>query len=230
MNTPDNQPAIVTEIAFILDRSGSMESVRQATIDGFNEFLRDQQAAPGLTRLTLVLFDNEILTVHDSVPVVEILPLDHTTFVPRGSTALLDAIGITINRIGDRIATTPESQRPGHVAVAILTDGEENSSQEYDWHRIARHINRQTQKYGWDFLFLGAGPDAIATAAKMNIHAKHSAAYMADAAGQQAATKGISRKISAARRCKIDPTATTPDADAEASLDEIVREEDGKRR
>lgn len=217
-----------TEIAFILDRSSSMEAVRQAAINGFNEFLRDQQAAPGHTRLTLVLFDDQILTIHDSIPIIEVLPLDHTTFVPRGCTALLDAIGTTVDRLGDRIAATPENQRPGHVAVAILTDGEENSSCQYDWQRIARRINRQTRKYGWDFLFLGAGPDAIATASKMNIHTHNSAAYMADATGQEAASKAVSRKISAARRNKINPAQAQPDATA--SLDDIVREEDQKRR
>src|SRR5690606_35236450 len=121
------------------------------------------------------------------------------TFVPRGSTALLDAVGDTIDRLGRRFASAPDDQKPGHVAVAILTDGEENSSRRYTWHDIAGRISHQTEKYQWDFLFLGAGPDAIATAAKMHIHAANSARYSPDAAGQSSASKGASRKIQAAR-------------------------------
>ncbi len=142
---------MITELAFILDRSGSMESMRQAAIDGFNEFLRDQQIAPGTVRLTLVLFDHEVRTTHDALPVAEVLPLDHDHFVPRGSTALLDAIGDTIDRLGARFAAAPDEQKPGHVAVAILTDGKENSSTRFTWHDIAKRISHQTEKYGWDF-------------------------------------------------------------------------------
>jgi uncharacterized protein YegL len=223
-------PSIATELAFILDRSGSMETVRQAAIDGFNEFLRDQQAAPGNTRLTLVLFDHEILTVHDSVPVAEILPLDSDSFVPRGSTSLLDAIGDTIDRLGRRFDQLPAAQKPGHVAIAILTDGEENSSSRYTWHDVSGRIQHQTNKYSWDFLFLGAGPDAIATAAKMSIPTHHSATYMADSVGQTSASKGASRKISAARNSKAGLTDPTNAADHATPLDQIVQEEDQQRR
>lgn len=221
---------MITEIAFILDRSGSMETMRQAAIDGFNEFLRDQQAAPGAVRLTLVLFDDELLTVHDAIPVAEVLPLDHDTFVPRGCTALLDAVGDTIDRLGARFAAAPDDQKPGHVAVAILTDGEENSSRRFTWRDIADRIAHQTQKYQWDFLFLGAGPDTIATAAKMNIAAANTARYASDSAGQYAASKGASRKILASRASKGGRASEEHLADFQTSLDEIVSEEDGKRR
>lgn len=221
---------MITELAFVLDRSGSMESMRQAAIDGFNEFLRDQQAAPGTVRLTLVLFDHEIRTVHDAVPVAEILPLDHDSYVPRGSTALLDAVGETIDRLGQRFAAMPDKQKPGHVAVAILTDGEENSSTRFTWRDIAGRIQHQTDKYQWDFLFLGAGPDAIATAAKINIAAANSSSYAADAAGQQAASKGASRKVLASRAAKFGGASVEESMDYSRSLEDIVREEDGKRR
>lgn len=227
MPSPTN-PA--TELAFILDRSGSMESMRQAAIDGFNEFLRDQQASPDNTRLTLVLFDDIITTVHDALPIAEILPLDQDTYVPRGSTALLDAIGDTIDRLGRRFDALPADQKPGHVAIAILTDGEENSSRRFTWHDISSRIRHQQEKYAWDFLFLGAGPDTIATAAKMHIAAHHTAQYVADAAGQGAATKGISRKMFAAKLSKLGELPPELAADLHKPLSDIVREEDDKRR
>jgi len=221
---------MISEIAFILDRSGSMESVRQAAIDGFNEFLRDQQAAPGTVRLTLVLFDTEFLTIHDAVPVAEILPIDDDTFVPRGATALLDAIGDTIDRLGSRFSSTPDDRKPGHVVVAILTDGEENSSARYTWQDIATRISHQTEKYQWDFLFLGAGPDTIATAAKMSIAAHNSAQFSADSTGQRAASAGISRKVEYSRVLKTGEATREQIEEAAKPLQDIVREEDEKRR
>ncbi len=227
---PNQQPNTTTELAFILDRSGSMASMCQAAIDGFNEFLRDQQASPDQTRLTLVLFDDIITTVHDSLPVAEILPLDHDTYVPRGSTALLDAIGDTIDRLGRRFDAMPAGQKPGHVSIAILTDGEENSSLRYTWHDVSSRIRHQQEKYAWDFLFLGAGPDAIATAAKIHIAAANTAQYVADAAGQGAASKGISRKMLAAKLSKRGELPPELAEDLHKPLGDIVREEDDQRR
>jgi hypothetical protein len=112
----------LTEIAFILDRSGSMGAIARDAIGGFNQFLADQQGAPGQARLTVALFDDEYELHVDQVPIAETLPLDGTTYVPRGSTALLDAIGRTIDAIGKRLAATPEDQRPGKVIVAIFTE------------------------------------------------------------------------------------------------------------
>lgn len=219
-----------TEIAFILDRSGSMETVRSAAIDGFNAFLRDQQAAPGQTRLSLVFFDSGIDTRHDSIPVAEAVPLDRDTYVPSGGTALLDAIGDTIDRLGQRLAAMPEADRPGHVAVAILTDGEENSSRRFSWADIAARIKHQSEKYAWEFLFLGAGEDTIATAARMHIHAANAARFQTDDAGQRAAMASVSRKMDASRAFKSGRATREQIEDAAMPLHDIVREEDGKRR
>jgi uncharacterized protein YegL len=221
---------MITELAFVLDRSGSMQGMKQAAIDGFNEFLRDQQAAPGQTRITLVLFDHEILTVHDSIPVAEVVSLDHDHYVPRGTTALLDAIGDTIDRLVARAAAADPAQRPGHVLVAILTDGLENSSVRFSWQQIAERITHQTENHGWDFMFLSAGPDAIATAAKMRIAANHCAAYASDATGHFSASKGVSRKISALRAMKSRRAGEVERKDFAAPLESIVREEDQDRR
>ena len=231
---PEIQPLIPipmkTELAFILDRSGSMESIRQAAIDGFNVFLRDQQAAPGQNRFSLVFFDSAIETRLDSIPVAEVVALDVDTYVPRGSTALLDAIGDTIDRLGKRFAALPPADRPDHVTLAILTDGEENCSTRYTWQDVAKRIRHQTEIYSWEFLFLGAGEDAIATAAKMNIHAANASAFKADAVGQQAAMASFSRKITSSRQMKSGHATPEQLVDAQASLEDIVREEDEKRR
>jgi hypothetical protein len=109
-----------------------------------------------LAKLTLILFDDEYLAPIDALPVAEILPLDNESYVPRGSTALLDAIGRTIDELGARLASLPEQDRPMQVIVAILTDGLENSSQNYTWQKIADAIKQQSEQYRWTFLFLGA--------------------------------------------------------------------------
>jgi uncharacterized protein YegL len=219
-----------TELAFILDRSGSMETIRTAAIDGFNSYLREQQAAPGHTRLSLVLFDTTIETHFDSIPIAEAVSLTPETYVPRGSTALLDAIGTTIDQLGKRFASLPPADRPEHVSIAILTDGEENSSSRYTWADIAKRIQHQTEKYSWEFLFLGASEDAIATAAKMNIHAANASSFVADDAGQEAAMASFSRKSLATRAKKSGHASQEQLHDADAPLENIVREEDQKRR
>lgn len=219
-----------TELAFILDRSSSMEIIRSAAIDGFNAFLRDQQAAPGKTRLSLVFFDTEVETHVESIPVAEVTPLDRQSYIPRGSTALLDAIGDTIDRLGQRLAALPEADRPDHVSVAILTDGEENSSTRFTWADVAKRIKHQTEKYTWEFLFLGASEDAIATAAKMNIHAANASQFCADDAGQQAAMASVARKITSSRHLKSGHATEAEIEEASKPLQDIVREEDHKRR
>jgi uncharacterized protein YegL len=219
-----------TEILFILDRSGSMESMRQAAIDGFNNFLRDQQAAPDSARMTLLQFDDQIEIPINAVPLPEVLPLDHETFIPRGSTALLDAIGHGIDSLGKRLAAMPEDQRPQSVIVAILTDGEENSSRRFTWTHIADRIAHQRKKYDWDFFFLGAGQDAIATAAKMNIGALNSAFYAADADGMHSAKAALSRKVISSRAMKHGYATEEDKADYGRPTQDIVEEEKGKYR
>ena len=214
-----------SEIAFVLDRSGSMESCREAAIEGFNRFLAEQQKVEGLAKLSLVLFDDEYLLAANALPVAEVLPLDDQTFVPRGTTALLDAIGRTVDELGIRLAALPEADRPGEVIVAILTDGAENSSHQYTWNDIARVIKQQTEQYRWTFLFLGANQDAIATAAQMNIVAENAACYVADAAGVHASARTIGRKVSGIRR-SLSPRAKPADLmDAAADLSQLFREE-----
>ena len=219
-----------SEIAFVLDRSGSMGSCRQAAIEGFNFFLQEQQRTEGLAKLTLILFDNEYLVPIDALPVAEILPLSSDSYVPRGSTALLDAIGRTIDELGARLAALSEKDRPLQVIVAILTDGLENSSQDYTWQQIADVIKQQSEQYRWTFLFLGANQDAIETAAQMNIKATNAAAYVADAAGLHASASSLTRKVRALRRVSMGTASVEECHDAAAPMSGLVAEEDQKER
>jgi len=219
-----------SEIAFVLDRSGSMESCRKTAIEGFNSFLQEQQRTEGLAKLTLILFDDEYLAPIDSLPVAEILPLDNDSYVPRASTALLDAIGRAIDELGARLAALPERDRPGQVIVAILTDGQENSSQNYTWQQIADSIKQQSERYQWTFLFLGANQDAIATAAQMNIRPANAATYVADAAGLHASSKSLSRKIRALRRVSLGTASAEECHDAVAPMSGLIAEEDQRER
>lgn len=221
----------LTEIAFILDRSGSMGSIAPSAVAGFNEFLRDQQATRGQARFTLVLFDEEYEVPADALPIAEVTPLKNgRTFVPRGSTALLDAIGRCVDSLGARLATLPETDRPAKVIVAILTDGEENASRQHTWATVSERIRHQRDVYGWEFLFLGANQDAIATASKINIAPANTATWAADAAGAAAGFKGSSRKAAAMRlHAACAPGAPLPE-DLAKPLSEIVEEEDASER
>nr|MBA3652147.1 VWA domain-containing protein [Chthoniobacterales bacterium] len=176
------------------------------------------------------LFDDEYLVPAQALPVAEVVPLDNETYVPRGSTALLDAIGRTIDEMGVRLAALPEADRPAQVIVAILTDGAENSSQNYTWHQLAGVIRRQTEKYRWTFLFLGANQDAIATAAQMNIAAANAANYVHDEPGLHASAQAFARKVRGLRTFRAPNAKLEECADASASLSELLAEEDEKER
>jgi hypothetical protein len=188
-----------TEIVAILDRSGSMASIREDAIGGFNSFLEDQQAVPGEARFTLVQFDNVYEVVYDAVDLRQVSPLSHGTFVPRGATALLDAVGRTIDDVGRRLHATPESQRPAHVIVAILTDGMENASTDYTLEQVRTLIDQQQTVYGWDFIYLGANQDAIRVGQSLSIAAKDSYQWTSDAAGTAALYCQVSKEVTARR-------------------------------
>lgn len=153
-------------IVVILDRSGSMQSVKADTEGGLRAFLDTQHEAPGDTTVSLYQFDHLYETAYENKPLADVPAF---TLVPRGSTALLDAVGRTINAVGAQLATQPESDRPGEVIVVILTDGEENASREFGLSDVKELINTQQGTYGWKFVFLGANQDAFAAAGGMGI-------------------------------------------------------------
>ena len=157
------------EIVCIIDRSGSMATIREDAIGGFNTFLEDQQKVEGEANLTFIQFDTDYEVVHENLPLMDVPPLNKSTFQPRGSTALLDAIGKTIDNVGKRLDNMQEKNKPEKIIVAILTDGEENSSRQYNLQTVKEMITHQREKYQWEFIFLGANQDAFAEASKIGI-------------------------------------------------------------
>jgi uncharacterized protein YegL len=188
-----------TDISIVLDRSGSMESVRSDAIGGFNAFLADQQGTGGAATITLVQFDNIYEVVYSAIPLTDARPLDNSTFVPRGSTALLDAIGRTVHATGKRLETMAEDRRPEKVVFVILTDGLENASQEFTAQKVNDMISHQRDVYKWEFVFLGANQDAITTAANLGIHASHSLTYAANRDGVKMAFRSLSKHLAGYR-------------------------------
>ena len=193
----------LTELAVVMDRSGSMEAIREDAIGGFNSFLAGQKQDPGELKMTLVLFNHEIATLHAGVPLAEVPNLDGTTYVPEGTTALLDAVGRTIDDLGKRLAATPEPERPGKVIVAILTDGLENASTDYDYDQIRKRVRHQTKTYGWEFLFLAANQDAVLGGARLAIEAPASLAFAATPEGFREASSKLDQEV---RKRKQRPT------------------------
>jgi len=189
----------LVEIACVVDRSGSMESICSDAIGGFNSFLASQKAQPGVTRFTLVLFDNEYKVVHNSTDIQKVPSLDTTTFVPRGSTALLDAIGKTIDDIGNQLSQTRESERPGKVILAILTDGEENASVTYTPTKVQEMIRNQQEKYQWDVVFLAANQDAIKAAKELAIPEENAYNFEPSAEGVQMAFGALNANVNTRR-------------------------------
>lgn len=180
------------DITVVLDRSGSMASVRQDTIGGFNTFISEQQALPGECTVSLVQFDDRYEPQFLGLPVKHVAPLTLETFVPRGSTALLDAIGRAVNETGQRLSSMEEMERPSKVLFVILTDGGENSSREFTRDAVFRTIGEQKSKYQWDFVFLGANQDAISVGASLNIAADSAMTYAANGLGTQSAFASVS--------------------------------------
>ena len=188
-----------TELVFILDRSGSMAGLEADTIGGYNAMLARQQAEPGDATVTTVLFDDKYELLHDRIALKGIRPITDKEYYVGGSTALLDAVGRTIQKIVSVQKHTAEEQRAGKVLFVITTDGMENASHEYSYERIKQMIELEQEKYGWEFLFLGANIDAIATAARFGIHADRAANYHADGEGTRLNYQAVSAAVSSLR-------------------------------
>lgn len=167
-----------TEIVFILDRSGSMSGFEKDTIGGYNAFLDRQRADPAHeTIVTTVLFDDKYEVLHSGLPVHEILPMTEYEYFTRGSTALLDAVGRSIECVGSRLSKTPEPERPGQVMFVITTDGYENASRKFNRQQVRDMITHQRVKYSWEFIFLGADIAAEEVAGEIGISAANALSY-----------------------------------------------------
>ena len=175
----------LTEMVFILDKSGSMSGLEQDTIGGFNGMIERQKKEDGEALVSTVLFSNESTVIHDRLDLRKVEPLTDRQYYVGGCTALIDAIGQAIHHIGNVHKYAREEDVPEHTVFVITTDGMENASHRYSSDEVKHMVNRQKEKYGWEFLFLGANIDAVETAARFGISEDRAANYRNDSRGQQ---------------------------------------------
>lgn len=196
----------LTELVFILDKSGSMGGLENDTIGGYNSMLEKQKAVEGECHITTVLFDNNYELLHDRIDIKAVSPINEKEYAVGGSTALLDAIGRTIHKIGNAQKYTADDYRAEKVMFIIITDGEENSSREYSADKIKAQIEHQKTKYGWEFVFLGANIDAVKTAGRFGIAPDRAQNYHADSDGVELNFRVMSEAVATFRECAAMPT------------------------
>ncbi len=192
----------LTELVFILDRSGSMGGLEQDTIGGFNAMLTRQKEQEGEANVTTILFDHEVQLLHDRFPLKAVAPLTEKDYYVRGCTALLDAVGGAIHHIGNIHKYARREDVPEKTMFIITTDGYENASRRYDYETVRHMIQRQKEKYGWEFLFLGANIDAAKEAARFGIGADRAVNYKCDKAGTALNYEVISEAVCSVRAAR----------------------------
>jgi uncharacterized protein YegL len=215
----------LTEVIFILDRSGSMSGLESDTIGGFNSMITKQKKEEGEAYITTVLFDDKIETLHDRIEIGRVEPMNDSQYFTRGCTALLDAIGKTVNHISDIHRYAREEDRPEKTIFIITTDGLENSSREFTYDKIKKLLTKKQEKDGWEFLFLGANIDAIEVAGKMGISRDDACDYVCDEAGTALNFNVMSNVIGSVRRAKSRKEAKM----AKMACCEMIREDYANR-
>lgn len=198
---------MLTELIFILDRSGSMAGLEKDTIGGFNAMIDKQRKEPGEALVSTVLFDNLSEVIHDRIPVGEVKPLTDAEYYVRGCTALLDAVGAAIHHIGNVHKYARREDIPVKTLFVITTDGLENASRCYSYDKVRKMIERQKKLYGWEFLFLGANMDAAAEAARFGIDEEMTANYHCDEEGTALNYEVLSEAVTKVRSCKAPLSA-----------------------
>lgn len=191
-----------TELVFILDRSGSMDGLEDDTTGGFNSLIEKQKKQNGECRVSTVLFDNVSEVIHDRVKLEQVRPLTREQYFVRGSTALIDAIGGAIHHIGNVHKYARPEDVPEHTVFVIITDGMENSSCRYSSDTVKNMIKRQEEKYGWEFLFIGANIDAVQTAGSIGIKANRAVNYNADSEGTAVVYESVDDVLGLFRRAE----------------------------
>lgn len=191
----------ITELVFILDRSGSMAGLESDTIGGFNAMIEKQKKEDGECYISTVLFDNVSEVLHDRVKLSDIKPMTDKEYTVRGCTALIDALGGAIHHIGNIHKYARPEDVPGHTMFIITTDGMENASQRYNSDEVKKMIERQKEKYGWEFLFIGANIDAVETAKRYGINEDRAVNYNADAKGTGILYESVACAVSNVRKC-----------------------------
>ena len=191
----------ITELVFILDRSGSMAGLESDTIGGFNAMIEKQKKQDGECYVSTVLFDNETEVIHDRVKLCDIRPMTDSDYNVRGCTALIDAIGGAIHHIGNIHKYARPEDIPENTMFVITTDGMENASHKYTSDKVKAMIERQKEKYGWEFIFIGANIDAVETAARYGISKDKAVNYNADSKGTNIVYEAVSQAVCCARAC-----------------------------
>ena len=192
----------LTEIVFILDRSGSMGGLENDTIGGYNSMIEKQKTEEGEVIISTVLFDHETEVLHDRVPLDKIRPITEKEYFVRGSTALLDAVGGAIHHIGNVHKYARSEDVPEKTLFIITTDGMENSSTRYNYDRVKKMVERQKEKYHWEFIFLGANIDAAEVAGRFGVDKSRAVTYECDSAGTKLNYQVMGRMVSCARVAK----------------------------
>ncbi|MBQ9832805.1 MAG: VWA domain-containing protein [Clostridia bacterium] len=192
----------ITELVFILDRSGSMAGLESDTVGGFNSLIEKQKKQDGDCYVSTVLFDNESEVLHDRVKLQDIPKMTDKDYTVRGCTALVDAIGSAIHHIGNIHKYARKEDVPEHTLFVITTDGLENASRRYKAEQVKNMIERQKEKYGWEFLFVGANMDAVETAAQYGIHQDRAVNYNADEKGTKILYESVAKAVSHVRACQ----------------------------
>ena len=190
----------LTEMVFILDRSGSMAGLEKDTIGGFNSMIQRQKGEEGEALVSTVLFDNESAVIHDRVDIRKVEPLTERQYFVGGCTALVDAIGGAIHHIGNVHKYAREEDVPEHTVFIITTDGMENASHRYSSDEVKAMVQRQKEKYGWEFLFLGANIDAVETAARMGIGQDRAVNFHNDEIGVKLNYQALGEAVCSVRR------------------------------
>ena len=194
----------LTEVVFILDRSGSMSGLEADTIGGFNSMIAKQKKEEGEAYISTVLFDDQTEVLYDRVPIQRVEPMNDNQYYVRGCTALLDALGGAIHHIGNVHKYARKEDRPEKTLFIITTDGMENASHKYSYDKVKKMVERQKKEYGWEFLFLGANIDAIEVAGRFGIAANRAINYKCDSKGTQLNYEVLSRTVSEFRACECD--------------------------
>ena len=214
-----------TDITFILDRSGSMDSLQSDVIGGFRAFVEEQQRLGDNAALTLVQFDHEYAINFSNVPIKDVSST--IEFIPRGATALLDAIGRTIVDTGIRLSQTPEADRPNKVLMIVMTDGHENASIEFTGAKIREMVEHQKTVYQWEFVFLGANIDSFGTASSLGVSSFSVSNYDASSHGTKSALRGVSTYTASLRSSAGGGSAVSMAEAYAKSMDAIKRETAG---